>query len=214
MKQDDAFTGLEAAIVLISCVVVAAVFSHVMLSAGFFGSQSAQDAAYAGVKVASSNVVIDGSMYASISAEKKLDGFTFNVRVPSGGGAVDMGLATFLFSSSNTEVPTIVTLNEKINGNIGASVAFQYPTCVQYPCYNVYYPYMEMNGCNVGDTGCANTVLTSGEFATYMVSIDDGTKGMALGAKEWFTLEMRPRVGAATIMTKTIASAPQNGEAF
>ncbi len=35
-KNDAAFTGLEAAIVLIAFVVVAAVFSYVMLGAGFF----------------------------------------------------------------------------------------------------------------------------------------------------------------------------------
>jgi len=33
-KNEDAFTGLEAAIVLIAFVVVAAVFSYVMLNAG------------------------------------------------------------------------------------------------------------------------------------------------------------------------------------
>ena len=34
--NSDAFTGLEAAIVLIAFVVVAAVFSYVVLGAGFF----------------------------------------------------------------------------------------------------------------------------------------------------------------------------------
>ena len=42
-KQDtnasDAFTGLEAAIVLIAFVVVSAVFAYVILGAGFFTTQ-------------------------------------------------------------------------------------------------------------------------------------------------------------------------------
>ena len=41
-KNDEGFTGLEAAIVLIAFVVVAAVFSYVVLGAGFFTTQKAQ----------------------------------------------------------------------------------------------------------------------------------------------------------------------------
>ena len=41
--NDDGFTGLEAAIVLIAFVVVAAVFSYVVLGAGFFTTQKAGD---------------------------------------------------------------------------------------------------------------------------------------------------------------------------
>jgi archaeal flagellin FlaB len=40
---DNAFTGLEAAIVLIAFVVVAASFSYVVLGAGFFTTQKAQE---------------------------------------------------------------------------------------------------------------------------------------------------------------------------
>ena len=39
--QENGFTGLEAAIVLIAFVVVAAVFSYVVLGAGFYTTQSA-----------------------------------------------------------------------------------------------------------------------------------------------------------------------------
>jgi len=42
-KNEDAFTGLEAAIVLIAFVVVAAVFSYVVLGAGFFTTQKSQE---------------------------------------------------------------------------------------------------------------------------------------------------------------------------
>ena len=43
MKRDNAFIGLEAAIVLIAFVVVAAVFSYVMLGAGFFATHKSQE---------------------------------------------------------------------------------------------------------------------------------------------------------------------------
>ena len=68
MKKDPAFSGLEAAIVLIAFVVVAAVFSYVMLGAGFFATSKSQEVTYSGVKQSTSNVVLDGYIYGTYSS--------------------------------------------------------------------------------------------------------------------------------------------------
>lgn len=47
-RNEEGFTGLEAAIVLIAFIVVAAVFSYVVLGAGFFTTQKAQETIYGG----------------------------------------------------------------------------------------------------------------------------------------------------------------------
>ena len=216
MKKDNAFTGLEAAIVLIAFVVVAAIFSYVMLGAGFFATQKAQEVSYAGIKQSISNAVIDGSLYSNVSADNSVVGFTFNVRIPLGGEAVDMNKTTFLYASPHTDAPLTILENAEGNGNIGQ--VFEYPACAAYPCYNVYYPEVDPAAISAGRQ--ANSILTSGEFATYFVSITDvnnaGTNavGDKLGVmpKEWFSLEMKPRVGAATQIIKTIASGVKNGE--
>jgi flagellin FlaB len=63
-KSDDSgFTGLEAAIVLIAFVVVAAVFSYVVLGAGFFTTQKSQETVYKGVEQATSNIQMIGAVY-------------------------------------------------------------------------------------------------------------------------------------------------------
>ena len=62
-KNEEAFTGLEAAIVLIAFVVVAAVFSYVVLGAGFFTTQKAQETVYKGVEQATSNIQMVGQIY-------------------------------------------------------------------------------------------------------------------------------------------------------
>ena len=62
-NKDEGFTGLEAAIVLIAFVVVAAVFSYVVLGAGFFTTQKAQQVIYTSVDQASSSVEIMGDVY-------------------------------------------------------------------------------------------------------------------------------------------------------
>ena len=62
-NNDNAFTGLEAAIVLIAFVVVAAVFSYVVLGAGFFTTQKSQEVVHTGVQQASSTLEIVGNVY-------------------------------------------------------------------------------------------------------------------------------------------------------
>ena len=62
-KNDEAFTGLEAAIVLIAFVVTASVFSYVMLGAGFFATQKTQEVVYTSVGQASSSVEVLGDVY-------------------------------------------------------------------------------------------------------------------------------------------------------
>ncbi len=61
--NDEGFTGLEAAIVLIAFVVVAAVFSYVVLGAGFFTTQKAQETVYKGVEQSTANIQMIGNVY-------------------------------------------------------------------------------------------------------------------------------------------------------
>ena len=62
-RNDEGFTGLEAAIVLIAFVVVAAVFSYVVLGAGFFTTQKAQETVYKGVEQSTANIQMIGNVY-------------------------------------------------------------------------------------------------------------------------------------------------------
>jgi flagellin FlaB len=195
MKRDSAFTGLEAAIVLIAFVVVAAIFSYVMLGAGFFATQKAQEVTYSGIKQATSNVVFDGSLYGNISTNQ-LVGFTFNVRVPEGGQSVDMAHTIFTYTSTKVIPPVVLKEGTVNDGNVG--VVFTYPTTAF--TYNVYYPENKEN------PGVANHILSPGSFATYLVTVE----GVDFG--DWFTLEMTPRIGAPTQITKTLSAGQQDGE--
>jgi flagellin FlaB len=63
-KDKKGFTGLEAAIVLTAFVVVAAVFSYVVLNAGFFTTEKAKEVVHTGVETATSAVVLAGDIIA------------------------------------------------------------------------------------------------------------------------------------------------------
>jgi len=107
-NKDEGFTGLEAAIVLIAFVVVAAVFSYVVLGAGFFTTQKAQQVIYTSVDQASSSVEIMGDVYGLNITASPIDppyaGYNFirfTVGLTSGGSPVDFSQTTMAFSSQN-----------------------------------------------------------------------------------------------------------------
>jgi len=92
-KNEDAFTGLEAAIVLIAFVVVAAVFSYVVLGAGFFTTGEAQRVVHTGSQQASSSLEIIGNVYGhatATSGSMALTSIEFTVGNTAGGTAIDI----------------------------------------------------------------------------------------------------------------------------
>ena len=101
-KNEDAFTGLEAAIVLIAFIVVAAVFSYVMLGAGFFATGEAQRVVDTGVAQASSAVELSGPVIVTASSSGgTVANVTFILQLAAGGASVDMTKATFTVSTTD-----------------------------------------------------------------------------------------------------------------
>jgi flagellin FlaB len=106
-KNEDGFTGLEAAIVLIAFVVVAAVFSYVVLGAGFFTTQKSQEVVHSGVTQAASNIVVKGEVYGISATPGKVDKLRFDVGLAAGGLPVDMSRSTLVLSTKDN-VSTLV----------------------------------------------------------------------------------------------------------
>ncbi|MBO8180624.1 MAG: flagellin [Archaeoglobus sp.] len=93
VKNEKGFTGLEAAIVLIAFVTVAAVFSYVLLGAGFFATQKGQETVHTGVKQATSSMELVGSVVAmgdTSSDPNKITNVTFTLQLAAGGQPIDL----------------------------------------------------------------------------------------------------------------------------
>ena len=90
------FTGLEAAIVLTAFVVVAAVFSYVVLNAGFFTTQKSKEVVHTGVEQATSSVELAGDVIGY--GWKKLPGTDSGNRTL---GFIDDGTSYDLLSLTN-----------------------------------------------------------------------------------------------------------------
>jgi len=161
MKKEAAFSGLEAAIVLIAFVVVAAVFSYVMLGAGFFATSKAQEVTYSGIKQTTSNVVLDGYLYGSY-ASSSLSGLTFYIKVPEGGETVKLSQITYLYGKNNA-----------VATGIGATYT----------------------GVSVSPGARTKITMT--------------TTGPTAGSS--FTLEIKPQVGASTLVQRTLSNGYMGG---
>ncbi len=99
------FTGLEAAIVLIAFVVVAAVFSYVMLGASFFTTQKGQQVVATGVEQASSSLTLDGQYIYIKPNESGPNGVAnviyFYVTQTAGGTPVDLNKTVVVYKDND-----------------------------------------------------------------------------------------------------------------
>jgi flagellin FlaB len=105
-NNDNGFTGLEAAIVLIAFVVVAAVFSYVVLGAGFFTTQKSQEVVHTGVSQASSTLQVVGNVYGT-GTTASIVAINFSVSLAPGGTPVDFEKMSMTYSTG-TGVETLL----------------------------------------------------------------------------------------------------------
>lgn len=101
-RKEDGFTGLEAAIVLIAFIVVAAVFSYVMLGAGFFTTQKSQETVYSAVGQSSTNLEVSGPIVLKSDANgEKYEWANFTLIMAAGGSPVDMSKVVYTISTKD-----------------------------------------------------------------------------------------------------------------
>jgi flagellin FlaB len=86
---------------LIAFIVVAAVFSYVMLGAGFFATGEAQRVVQTGVAQASSNLELSGPVIVTASSSgNTVATISFLLQLAAGGASVDMQKVTFTVSTA------------------------------------------------------------------------------------------------------------------
>ena len=169
VRNEDAFTGLEAAIVLIAFIVVAAVFSYVMLGAGFFATGEAQRAVGTGVAQASSNLELSGPVIVAASnTDDEVAEISFFLRLAAGGASVDMKKVTFTVSTKD---------DMKTYG------------------YTNVTPTWYANGKEQTDT--KNNMLEKFELVKITINGTTDASLPKIKPNERFTVEVKPDIGAA-----------------
>lgn len=174
MDRNEGFTGLEAAIVLIAFVVVAAVFSYVVLGAGFFTTQKSQEVVYTAVEMSSSSMEIIGDVY-GLSAtaggdSPTVDTIRFTLGLAAGGSPVDFSTVQLVFATSDVveilnQSPTLFA--QDISPNAG--------------------------NWSITDGAASNDLLLDGQDKFTILA----KPTTSLGVNQKFNLEIRPSIGAA-----------------
>ncbi|UUX93885.1 flagellin [Methanoplanus endosymbiosus] len=197
IKSDEGFTGLEAAIVLIAFVVVAAVFSYVVLGAGFFTTQKSQEVVYSSVDMASSSMEVLGDVY-GISADtsttnKRINAVQFILGLTAGGTPVDLAKTTLVFQNDRT-IKDLTRLGQITSTSTNVVSDKSSITALKWGI-------IEINNAD-GDGGA---LLENQKQFTIYAHISDGhsSEDERIVANENFNLEIKPSVGASYGIKRT-----------
>jgi len=102
-QHEDAFTGIEAAIIFIAFITVASVFTYIMLGTGFFTTQVSQKVVNAGVQGASSNVIVVGDILGMANSTLTgIDTVEFGVTLSAGAAPVNFTSSQMIISKEGS----------------------------------------------------------------------------------------------------------------
>jgi flagellin FlaB len=189
INRNDAFTGLEAAIVLIAFVVVAAVFSYVVLGAGFFTTQKSQEVVHTGVGTASSNIAILGEIYGdasgtSTSLAPRIHTIIFSVGLAAGGTPVDFNRTRLIYQNASV-----------LQSLDFASTLAPASCAATPPAQNQWAICSRANA----DT---DYLLESNERFNIWANVSFATTG-SIPARDEFSIDLKPDLGAALGIKRT-----------
>ncbi|ACL17679.1 flagellin [Methanosphaerula palustris] len=180
-NNEAAFTGLEAAIVLIAFVVVASTFTYVVLGAGFFTTQKSQETVHTAVGQASSAVEIVGNVYGKGIAGTSIDTIVFSIGLAAGATPVDLNKTVLTFSTGDT-IETLAFAGSGSTDGSGTVTAGKWAISSQD-----------------NSLGAENKVLDSGEQFTITAM-----PSTALNAYAGFNIDVKPAAGAALAIHRTV----------
>ena len=199
-KDEKGFTGLEAAIVLVAFVVVAAVFSYVMLGAGFYTTQKSQEVVHTGVAQASSSIAPSGDVIVrGDDTGGNADQITFYVANTAGGTAVDLD-KTILTYTDNDDYVTQEYLDD--TGTKGPVAAI--PADAGWGSSNgwVYMPVIVTNNDNLLEKGEKYKVVVD---LTQLLT-DSSVKTLP-AVNEQIKIEVKPPEGAVLTISRSLPAA-------
>jgi len=179
-NSSDAFTGLEAAIVLIAFVVVAAVFSYVILGAGFYTTQKAQETVYKGVEQATTNVQLIGNVY-GLANGTEIDTIKFSINLAPGAPSVDLRGLNIVYAKQDASELKII---QHANSSQEASTEYF--------------------------TARVNGQPPNVDSLTGTKQVEITFKVAPIGPSEKISLEIRPGVGAALPFSKVAPASISN----
>jgi len=118
VKDKEGFTGLEAAIVLTAFIVVAAVFSYMVLGAGFFSTEKAKEVVHTGIEKATSSAELVGDVIGkSDSGQTVIETVNFTLQLTAGQNPLDLNKSIISFSNKTIHNESVVWIYSTLEGD-------------------------------------------------------------------------------------------------
>lgn len=182
-RGDHAFTGLEAALILIAFVVVAAVFSYTLLNTGFMVTQQSRNTIFTAVEQTTSTLDLSSDVYGvgEAGSSSEMYKINFSCRIAPSGTPVDFRKVVLTYSNSS------------YMEDLRRDPATYNPSgCTKYS--GTWAVYMVANS-----DGQNTALLEPGEM--FFVS---ACPSRAIAAGDAFTLEVKPSIGVALSLTRRV----------
>jgi flagellin FlaB len=175
---EEAFTGLEAAIVLVAFVIVASVFAYTVLGVGFTTTQKSQEVVHSGITGVSSTLQLAGDVYGISDGSGEINMINFSVSLAPGGTPIDFSKVTITFSNDATmETLTPVSGLQSTSTTPGT---------------------WAITGIG-GETGTTNNLLEKGEQFSLSAHPVTGTP-----KDKTLNVEIKTGVGSAILIKRTV----------
>jgi len=166
-------------------VVVAAVFSYVVLGAGFFTTQKSQEVVHSGVTQAASNIVVKGEVYGIANSSTdpgQVDRLRFDVGLAAGGLPVDLSKASFVISTPD-DVVSLTKGGDSVNpADTTWAIGERHPSTE------------------------SDDILKTDESMTIYVNVSS----MTMVPRTAFNLEIKPEIGASLGVQRTVPPSLDN----
>jgi len=233
-KARRGIVGIEAAIVLIAFVVVAAALAFVALNMGFYTTQRSKEVMAAGLAQASSSLEVDGSVLAKVNttsssvnttSSSKLTCIVIPIRLSAGQKPVDLTpnktqIALWVinkeaFTNLYTKQDQAVKTPEDVNSSLNSSLSYSIGSLCNITKDKGGIAIVWAPGSN-GDT-----VLDAGEKAVVVINFNglrnnsnssDNGSDIADGLDPYdiVKVEIKPPIGAALTVERTVPASLNN----
>jgi len=193
--------GIEAAIVMIAFVIVAAALAFVALNMGMTATQKAKQAIGSSLGEASSALMVDGDVIANVTSTGKVDALVIPLRLSSGKNPIDMS-------------PNKTAIAVEVNGTYYPNVYKKGPYTSPTDLKTVYSSLEAGNPTGPNATvvfviNDGDNILEYGEKALVVVYLPSKSQ---IGPYDTIRVEIKPPQGAPLLVERTIpASLPTGG---
>lgn len=188
-KKVKGMVGIEAAIVLIAFVIVAAALAFVALNMGFFTTQKSKEVIARGLEEASSALEIDGAVIGKNNVTaKKLIGVAIPLRLASGRSPVDIKRTSIEIVTANNVV--VLSAND-ITPVTNPSSSDPFSAAGSAKAALIEYQ------------GDDDYLIEEGEKWVLVLDLTQ-TLGTGLNPYEKITVEVKPPVGAPLTVARVV----------